>query len=578
MKAAQTQEVAPVNASKIVLFVLLAFLLFAAAALEAANWIRVYGTDRIDDYGRGAPTSDGGFVLYGRTGTTEPEVGIPILLKLDAHGELQWHNIYSVSGHSGSLPPWALQPTSDGGFVMSGAIGYAGDPGDLFLMKLDGDGQVTWAFAYGGAGTLDGQDNRANVVELPGGGFAAAVVYNVYGADAAWLLIVDEDGAVVSNHLYTRTGYSFAPYELQRTTDGGFVLAGSSAPDGQAPLSDLLVVKVNSAGVIQWQKIYAVEGWDAMYSGVHEVPGGGDLVVAGTLNWADGWAARVDGSTGEIVWQNTYGAWMAGHPQFNAEGHFVAASKNKVDNCGGLIGIDADTGGLLWQSGFSLQGGFNWLEPLPDGGFFATGQYGSAGNWNLWALKLNDYGQLGSSCSLDCTMDIPVAEGFLEAVDPGFEPYSATIRSVALDVAASTTTVSSSTICVGNEPPVCTAASPSPARLWPADQRLVPIAILGVTDPDGDSVTIAATAVTQDEPVKGPGYGDQSPDAFIETDGSVRLRAERSGKGNGRVYQIAFTADDGLGGTCSGTVKVCVPRDRNGKCKDDGQSYNSLVP
>jgi hypothetical protein len=37
------------------------------------------------------------------------------------------------------------------------------------------------------------------------------------------------------------------------------------------------------------------------------------------------------------------------------------------------------------------------------------------------------------------------------------------------------------------------------------------------------------------------------------------LRAERSGKGNGRVYQVDFTADDGQGGSCTGSVNVGVP-------------------
>ena len=41
--------------------------------------------------------------------------------------------------------------------------------------------------------------------------------------------------------------------------------------------------------------------------------------------------------------------------------------------------------------------------------------------------------------------------------------------------------------------------------------------------------------------------GNTAPDAVIQ-DGAVSVRAERSGKGNGRVYQISFNADDGKGG------------------------------
>ena len=67
---------------------------------------------------------------------------------------------------------------------------------------------------------------------------------------------------------------------------------------------------------------------------------------------------------------------------------------------------------------------------------------------------------------------------------------------------------------------------------------------MGVTDPEGGSVTITATGVTQDEPVKSTGSGKTSPDAVIQT-GAASVRAERAGHGNGRVYRITFTADDG---------------------------------
>jgi Beta-propeller repeat len=57
-----------------------------------------------------------------------------------------------------------------------------------------------------------------------------------------------------------------------------------------------------------------------------------------------------------------------------------------------------------------------------------------------------------------------------------------------------------------NNSPVCGAALANPASLWKPDGLLVPIAITGVTDPDGNPLTITVTRVTQDEPVvsRGP--------------------------------------------------------------------------
>src|SRR5690242_7073927 len=137
--------------------------------------------------------------------------------------------------------------------------------------------------------------------------------------------------------------------------------------------------------------------------------------------------------------------------------------------------------------------------------------------------------------------------------------------------------MASTRVTVVHQNPVCTAAQPSQPVLWPPNHKLIGVQILGVTDPDNLSTTIAVTAVTQDEPLNGLGDGDTSPDAVIQGQG-VLLRAERAGGGNGRVYQITFTATDSKGGTCNGTVTVSVPLDKQGTAVDNGQIYNSLQP
>jgi hypothetical protein len=142
-----------------------------------------------------------------------------------------------------------------------------------------------------------------------------------------------------------------------------------------------------------------------------------------------------------------------------------------------------------------------------------------------------------------------------------------------------------------NPPPDCRLAVAVPAQLWPPNHRLVPIKITGVTGASGNSVRVTVTGITQDEPLS----DGKSCDAAIEN-GDARVRAERSGGGNGRVYTISFRADDGHGGQCDGRVTVCVPHDQGGKkpasskhgkdsdhdrnagCSDDGLAINSLGP
>ncbi len=135
------------------------------------------------------------------------------------------------------------------------------------------------------------------------------------------------------------------------------------------------------------------------------------------------------------------------------------------------------------------------------------------------------------------------------------------------------------TISPPNASPVCTAAQAFPSALWQPNGQFVPIVIMGVTDPDGDSVTLTVTGVTQDEPVKGGSAGPFSPDAVIQGE-SASVRAERNGTGNGRVYQLSFRAEDGRSGSCTGTVKVGVPHSlqKGISAIDDGQIYDSTIP
>jgi hypothetical protein len=135
-----------------------------------------------------------------------------------------------------------------------------------------------------------------------------------------------------------------------------------------------------------------------------------------------------------------------------------------------------------------------------------------------------------------------------------------------------------------NEPPVCSAAYPSINLLWPANHQFVPVQVLGVTDPDGDPIAITIKSIFQDEPVDTFGDGKFTPDGKGVGTAVAELRAERVGTpkvpGDGRFYHVAFTADDGKGGTCSGKVAVVVPHDngKNTTSIDGGLLFDSTQP
>ncbi len=128
-----------------------------------------------------------------------------------------------------------------------------------------------------------------------------------------------------------------------------------------------------------------------------------------------------------------------------------------------------------------------------------------------------------------------------------------------------------------NPLPVCSGATPSIASLWPPNHRFVGIDILGVTDSDGDEITITIDGILQDEAVDAKDSGNTAPDGKGVGTSTAQVRAERVESGNGRVYHISFTATDGNGGSCSGEVLVHVPVNRNGTAVDDDPLYDSTV-
>lgn len=135
-----------------------------------------------------------------------------------------------------------------------------------------------------------------------------------------------------------------------------------------------------------------------------------------------------------------------------------------------------------------------------------------------------------------------------------------------------------------NQPPVCEAAYVS-ADLWPPNHRMVPVSILGVTDADGDDVSIIIDSIFQDERTDELGDGSFSPDATGVGTANAEIRAERAGHrggnnatdGNGRVYHIGFTATDSEGNICTGTATTGVPHDQGGRSEpiDDGALFDS---
>ncbi len=121
----------------------------------------------------------------------------------------------------------------------------------------------------------------------------------------------------------------------------------------------------------------------------------------------------------------------------------------------------------------------------------------------------------------------------------------------------------------GNTPPDVTAAGPSSDSLWPPNNKMVDISVEGVTDPDGDDVTIEITGITNDE------TGEEDAGG-IGTD-TAQVRAARNGNGDGRTYTITFTATDSNGDSSEGSVQVSVAHDQGKKSRGSGKAATTTT-
>lgn len=134
---------------------------------------------------------------------------------------------------------------------------------------------------------------------------------------------------------------------------------------------------------------------------------------------------------------------------------------------------------------------------------------------------------------------------------------------------------------VSNQAPFCGGAIGG--EIWPPNhKRFYAAPITGVTDPEGQAVTIVITGIWQDEQIDSTGDGKFSPDGQGVGTNTAWVRAERNGHqnkatGNGRVYEILFTATDTKGASCNGSVLWTVPHDqgKGSTAIDSGVRYDS---
>lgn len=370
------------------------FWLVKADASGSIEWQKCLGGTH-DDYGWAMKqTADGGYVLAGFSNSHNGDVTGNHgnydywVVKTDASGNIQWQKTLGGSEYDA---PYAIQQTSDHGYVIAGSLlsqdgdvtGAKGNR-DAWIVKLDSTGNIQWQKDMGGSGV----DDAFAVQQTTDGGYIVAGntasndgdVSGAHGNDDYWVVKLTAAGNIQWQHCYGGSASDVSRY-VQQTPDGEFVVIGFTQSNngdvtGNHGMNDIWVIKINSAGTLQWQKCYGGSGED-FGRWIRLTSDGGYLIngpsassngdVTGNHGGLDFWIAKLD-SLRNIQWQKS-----------------VGGSLEEYD-----FAFQADNAGNYFLGGYTLSN---------DGD--VTGNHGEE---DVWIVKLS------SACSFGIPTNLSTAK------------------------------------------------------------------------------------------------------------------------------------------------------------------------
>jgi hypothetical protein len=163
----------------------------------------------------------------------------------------------------------------------------------------------------------------------------------------------------------------------------------------------------------------------------------------------------------------------------------------------------------------------------------------------------------GDNCGIP---NVSVSESSNGGLGSPTSPLIITRAYTATDRSANQATVTQMITVADNTPPLITGVSVNKPELSPPNHQMVDVTVnYNVTD-GCDSAVTSGLSVTSNEAVNGTGDGDTAPDWEILDAHHVRLRAERAGSGNGRLYTIVITSADATGNVSKASISVTVPK------------------
>ncbi len=303
---------------------------------------------------------------------------------------------YNFIGHS-------IQPTNDGGFILTGIDDNNANPYNVALMKIDETGNILWAKCFAGDSIQWGE----YVEQTSSGGFIMVGRTNSFGAGEYDIYAIKTDS--VGDTLWTRT-YG-GPYDdwspcIHKARNGGYYIAGHSIISGTT--GAVCLIRLNDDGDILWSKIYNTPHFTMAQNAQQTADKGFILAGAFWSNYSQYIYLLKTDSVGNLEWDKYYGPSFSnagsrgyGVKQTSDGGYIVAGNKG-ISSPGlclfNIIKTDS-SGNMLWDKvyGDTTANAIDYaytIEETPDGGIMAAGTTHSFGPLQLYMVKTDNNGNL----------------------------------------------------------------------------------------------------------------------------------------------------------------------------------------
>jgi hypothetical protein len=275
------------------------FWLFKTDSAGNMLWNKTYGGTLDEVCGDMCLTNDGGFALSGNTRSFGASGLDAYFVKTDANGNMLWNKTYGGTGDEYMI--FVIQ-TSDSGYMLSGyTTSFGAGSRDAWLIKTDASGNMMWNKTYGGIG----YDFAYQSVQTSDGGYVFNGITNSSGAGNidAWLVRTDSSGNMVWNKTYGGTAADYG-YAMAQTNDGGYAIAGYAV---RGTLAYAYLVRTDASGNMLWEKTYReTNSTQIALHMMRTADDGFALVGWNYLNGQDLLLIKTD-SAGNLQFNRTYG-------------------------------------------------------------------------------------------------------------------------------------------------------------------------------------------------------------------------------------------------------------------------------